>query len=55
MEIEIIHLIEVARQAQQENEQKHDVQLEIPDSVDRSFIQRRQEQIEFETGRDPRD
>ena len=54
--MEILSLIERARKAQQENEQKHDVQLEIPGAVVAGdFMQRRQEQIELETGRDPRD
>ena len=45
-------IMERARQAQQEHEQKHDVQLEVPDW---NFNERRQAQIEDETGRDPRD
>lgn len=52
---EIISLIERARQAQQENDQKHDVQLEIPEVVCRDFTERRQAQLELEIGRDPRD
>lgn len=54
---ELISLIERARQAQQEHEQKHDVQLEIPGAVKEAgdFMDRRKAQLELETGRDPRD
>jgi hypothetical protein len=54
---ELISLIERARQAQQEHEQKHDVQLEIPGAKTEAgdFMERRKQQIELETGRDPRD
>lgn len=49
-----------ARRAQQENEQKHSVQLEIPAWEDQEadvndFNERRQAQLEDEVGRDPRD
>jgi hypothetical protein len=56
--------IEAARQAQQRHEQMHDVQLEIRDHVgglmsiplySTEFQDRRQAQIEDESGRDPRD
>lgn len=47
----ITEIMERARQAQQQYEQTHDVQLEIPESI----TDRRRAQIEDETGRDPRD
>ena len=52
--------IERARRAQQSHEQRHDVQLEVPGWQDteadvQEFCDRRQAQLEFEVGRDPRD